>query len=94
MVAAVLGRPYHISFGGSTLYQYAPDVARTFIAASRARLDGAHTANLGGTAAHMRDVVALIEQRGAVSGGHHHVRRSSRSPSPTTSTRAASRALR
>ncbi len=62
MVAAVLGRPYHISYGGSTLYQYAPDVAGTFIAASRARLDGAHTANMGGTVAHMRDVVALIER--------------------------------
>ena len=37
MAAAVLGRPYHISFGGSTLYQYAADVARAFIAASRAR---------------------------------------------------------
>ena len=48
MAAAVLGRPYHISFGGSTLYQFAPDAARAFIAASRARLDGARTANLGG----------------------------------------------
>ena len=62
MVAAVLGRVYHISYGGSTLYQFAPDVAGTFIAASRARLAGAHTANMGGTAAHMREVVALIEQ--------------------------------
>ena len=63
MVAAVLGRPYHISFGGSTLYQHAADVARTFIAASRAGLAGAHTANLGGAAAHMSEVVALIEQQ-------------------------------
>lgn len=62
MAAAVLGRPYHISFGGSTLFQYAPDVARTSIVASRAGLDGARTANLSGAAAHMRDVVALIEQ--------------------------------
>jgi UDP-glucuronate 4-epimerase len=62
MVAAVLGRGYHISYGGRTLYQYAPDVAGTFIAASRAGLGGAYTANMGGTAAHMREVVALIEQ--------------------------------
>lgn len=61
MAAAVLGRSYHISFGGNTLYQFAPDVAGTFIAASRAGLAGAYTANLGGTAAHMRDVVSLIE---------------------------------
>ena len=69
MVAAVLGRPYRISFGGSTLFQHAADVARTFIAASRADLDGAHTANLGGAAAHMSEVVALIEQQVPSSSG-------------------------
>ena len=69
MAAAVLGRPYHISFGGSTLYQFAPDAARAFIAASRARLDGARTANLAGTAAHMRDVVALIEHEVPAAAG-------------------------
>jgi UDP-glucuronate 4-epimerase len=63
MVAAVLGRPYRISFGGRTLYQYAPDVARTFIQASRANLAGAYTANLGGTTAHMREIVSLIEHQ-------------------------------
>ena len=63
MVAAVLGLPYHISFGGTTLYQHAADVARTFITASRAGLAGAHTANLAGAAAHMSEVVALIEQQ-------------------------------
>ena len=63
MVAAVLGRPYRISFGGTTLYQYAPDVARAFILASRAGLDGAHTANLAGAAAHMSEVVTLIEEQ-------------------------------
>ncbi len=63
MVAAVLGRPYRISFGGSTLYQFAPDVARTCIQASRAKLSGAYTGNLGGTTAQMREVVSLIEHQ-------------------------------
>jgi UDP-glucuronate 4-epimerase len=62
MVAAVLGRPYHITFGGSTLYQYAPDAAATFIMASRAGLGGALTANMDGTAIQMREVVSLIER--------------------------------
>jgi UDP-glucuronate 4-epimerase len=62
MVSAVLGRAYHISFGGSSLYQFAPDVADAFIRASRAGLVGAHTANLGGTTAHMREIVSLIER--------------------------------
>jgi UDP-glucuronate 4-epimerase len=61
MVAAVLGRGYRIPYGGSTLYQFAPDVARTFLRASMAGLQGALTANLGGTQAHMREVVSLIE---------------------------------
>jgi len=37
IVAAVLGVPYRVSFSGPTMYQYAPDVARTLIAASRTR---------------------------------------------------------
>lgn len=61
IVAAVLGRPYHISFGGRTLYQYAPDVAQTFVTASRSGLTGVHAFNLGGVSAHMSDVVAAIE---------------------------------
>jgi UDP-glucuronate 4-epimerase len=69
MAAAVLGRPYRISFGGSTLFQFAPDVARAFIQASRARLPGAHTSNLVGTTAHMREVVALIEQQVPAAAG-------------------------
>jgi nucleoside-diphosphate-sugar epimerase len=62
IVAAVLGRPYRISFGGRTLFNYAEDVARAFIAASRSNLEGAQAFNLGGTAAHMSDVVAAIEE--------------------------------
>jgi nucleoside-diphosphate-sugar epimerase len=61
IVAAVLGQPYRISFGGRTLFNYAEDVARGFIAASRSPLEGAHAFNLDGTAAHMSEVVGAIE---------------------------------
>jgi len=61
IVAAVLGIPYEISFGGRTLFQYAEDVARTLIAASRSSLDGAHVFNLGGSTVDIGDWVASIE---------------------------------
>ena len=37
IVAAVLGRPYTITFGGRTVFQYAEDVAETLLVASRER---------------------------------------------------------
>ena len=61
IVAAVLGRPYRISFGGRTLYQYAEDVARTMVLASRSGLTGVHAYNMGGSAVDMSEVVAAIE---------------------------------
>jgi UDP-glucuronate 4-epimerase len=61
MLAAARGEPFHIEFGGTALYQYAPDVARAAIAASRSDLGGSPVFNLGGTQAHMRRVVAAIE---------------------------------
>lgn len=61
MLAAARGAGFHISFGGRTQLQYAPDVARALIASSRAELDGALVFNLAGSAAHMSEVVAAIE---------------------------------
>jgi UDP-glucuronate 4-epimerase len=61
ILAAVLGRPYRIGFGGRMLFQYAEDVARAMIAASRSRLKGAHVFNLGGYLASIEDFVAAIE---------------------------------
>lgn len=61
IAAAVLGVPYAITFGGRTLFQYAEDVARTLIAASRSRLDGAHVFNLGGSPVAIADWIAAIE---------------------------------
>jgi UDP-glucuronate 4-epimerase len=61
IAAAVLGRPYRISFGGTTLYQYAGDVAATLLAASRSRLEGPHVFNLGGTSVDMASWIEAIE---------------------------------
>jgi nucleoside-diphosphate-sugar epimerase len=49
IAAAVLGTPFRISFGGSTLFQYAEDVAKTLLLASRAAPAGARVFNVGGS---------------------------------------------
>ena len=46
IVAAVLGLPYRVSFGGRTLFQYAEDVART---PGRRQPDGAARAPTSST---------------------------------------------
>ena len=61
IVAAVLGAPYRVSFSGPTMYQYAADVARTLIAASRTPVEGAHVFNLPGEIADGRALAAAIE---------------------------------
>jgi nucleoside-diphosphate-sugar epimerase len=61
IAAAVIGEPYSISFGGSTLFQFAEDVADTLILAARSQLRGAHTFNLGGQLVSIKDFVAAIE---------------------------------
>jgi nucleoside-diphosphate-sugar epimerase len=62
IAAAVLGVTYKIGFGGRTLFQYAEDVARTLLAASRSGLDGAHVFNLGGSSVDMPAWIAAIER--------------------------------
>jgi nucleoside-diphosphate-sugar epimerase len=61
MLAAALGRPYHISYGGSVVFQHADDAAAAFIAAARARVKGAPVYNLSGSFASMERVVTAIE---------------------------------
>lgn len=61
MIAAAVGRPYHISFGGAALYQHADDVAAAMIQASRAMPQGAPVYNLGGSQADIGEVIAAIE---------------------------------
>ncbi len=74
MKAAVLGRPFTIRWGGRTDLIYTEDVARAFLAAARARLDGARVYNLHGASAAVADVVRLIEElRPAAKGLITHV---------------------
>ncbi|MBA2598416.1 MAG: SDR family oxidoreductase [Chloroflexota bacterium] len=69
MAAAAVGRPYHISFGGTDTYQHADDVARVFIDAARTMPNGAPVYNLGGSVAAMSDVVTAIERAAPESAG-------------------------
>jgi UDP-glucuronate 4-epimerase len=61
IAAAVLGRPFRISFGGATLFQYAEDVAKTLLIASRAAPDGARVFNMGGSAVAINDWITAID---------------------------------
>ncbi|MGW2651075.1 NAD-dependent epimerase/dehydratase family protein [Streptomyces sp. NPDC001393] len=61
MLAAAAGETYHIPYGGRFPIQYAPDVARTFIAASRSSAGGAAVHNISGNVVKMSDIVDAIE---------------------------------
>jgi nucleoside-diphosphate-sugar epimerase len=61
MLAAAAGTPYTIPFGGVSQFQYAPDVARAFIAAARANAAGATVHNLAGSSVGMPEVVSAID---------------------------------
>jgi UDP-glucuronate 4-epimerase len=62
MLAAVLGCSYEIGFGGTTLFQYAPDVALALIAATEVRVEGAQVINLNGVRSRIADVVAITQR--------------------------------
>ena len=62
MKAAVIGRPFHIRFGGRTDFQYVADTADAFVRAATANLQGAHVFNLHGDTVHLTQVVRQIEQ--------------------------------
>jgi len=61
IAAAVLGTPFRITFGGGTLFQYAEDVAKTLLLASRAAPAGARVFNLGGSPVAIADWIEAIE---------------------------------
>jgi len=61
MLAAAMGRPYHISFGGYSGFQLADDVAKALIKMARTPFQGAEAYNIAGEIVHMREVVAAIE---------------------------------
>lgn len=62
IAAAVLGLKYRIGFGGSTVLQYAEDVARTLILASRSVLAGARVFNVGGSVVAIDDWIAALDE--------------------------------
>jgi nucleoside-diphosphate-sugar epimerase len=62
MKAAVIGRPFHIRFGGRTDFQYVADTAAAFIRAATSDLKGAYVFNLHGDAVAVKDVITEIER--------------------------------
>jgi UDP-glucuronate 4-epimerase len=61
MLAATLGQPYQIPFGGRFDLQFADDVAQAFIRAARVPFEGADVFNLRGSVVHIREIVEAIE---------------------------------
>ena len=61
MLAAAAGQPFHIGFGGTGVFQYTDDAAKTFVRAALAPIAGAEVYNVGGASLHMREIVAAIE---------------------------------
>jgi UDP-glucuronate 4-epimerase len=62
ILAAVLGKEYHISYGGRYCFQYADDVAKVFIMASRTSRKGAEVYNIGGPSVSTPEVIGVIEK--------------------------------
>jgi len=62
MKAAVVGRPFHIRFGGKTDFLYVADCADAFVRAANSDLPGAHVFNLHGETVPVADVVTEIEK--------------------------------
>ena len=60
MLAAAVGRAYHISYGGKAVFQHAADAADLFIRAARAAGDGAPIYTMGGSNVSMDAIVAAI----------------------------------
>src|ERR1700729_637827 len=60
MLAAAAGRPYEIPYAGAAQFQYAPDVARAFVAAAVAEVRGAEVHNLRGDACTIADLIKII----------------------------------
>jgi UDP-glucuronate 4-epimerase len=69
MLAAAAHLPYRVPFGGRSQLQYAPDVARAFIAAARTPAAGATVHNLAGSSVHMREVITAIAAAAPESAG-------------------------
>lgn len=75
MKAAILGRPFHIRFGGATDFQYVADTAAAFIRCADRAPAGAFVFNLHGETTEVAEMVRVIDeelpvsQRGLVTFG-------------------------
>ncbi len=69
MKSAVLGRPFHIRFGGATDFQYVADTAAAFIACADDMLEGAHVFNLHGETVTVDRIAKFINSQIAHSNG-------------------------
>ncbi|VTU01158.1 nad-dependent epimerase dehydratase : Nucleoside-diphosphate-sugar epimerase OS=Singulisphaera acidiphila (strain ATCC BAA-1392 / DSM 18658 / VKM B-2454 / MOB10) GN=Sinac_0970 PE=4 SV=1: Epimerase [Gemmataceae bacterium] len=58
--AVLLGRPYHINFGGWTDFQYVDDVAKTFVHSLERPYTGAKSYNLRGAVVTVADFVKAL----------------------------------
>ena len=63
MKSAVLGRRFHIRFGGATDFQYVADTAATFISCADQMPEGAHIFNLHGETVTVERITGLINQQ-------------------------------
>ena len=64
MKSAVLGRPFHIRFGGATDFQYVADTAAAFIACADDAPEGAHVFNLHGETVTVERIATFINSQG------------------------------
>ncbi len=60
MLAAAVGRPYQITFGGTIVMEHADDMAHIFIDAARARPTQAGAYDVGGSTVTVEAIVAAI----------------------------------
>jgi nucleoside-diphosphate-sugar epimerase len=63
MKAAVLGRPFHIRFGGATDFQYVADTAAAFISCAGNAPEGAHVFNLHGETVTVERIANFINSQ-------------------------------
>ncbi len=61
MLAAALNQPYHIPYGGRSMYQYADDTANIFIRSARIAFQRADVFNLRGSVVRMGEIVTAIQ---------------------------------
>src|SRR5678815_1538133 len=69
MKAAVLGRPFHIRFGGATDFQYVADTAAAFISCADHAPAGAHVFNLHGETVTVERIAQFINSQAASDNG-------------------------